>query len=433
VRSSRARLALAALAAVLLGTFATVATPAQADRHRQLPTRAQVDRAQRQVASSRLSVRQIQQRLAAANGRLNQLDIAAMQAVQRYDGAVATYQAARKLAVTAQQKADMFARQAERARRVLARVAIAQTMSGSGGTLLGTAMQLGGQRQLLETASNDHSALQVLDSARQRVQARSRLAKVYQKQADDAVVAAARAKRAAAGAKVEAQRAVATERRAVGQIAAQRTQLLRRLASAEHVSVTLATKRQQGLERLRQQRLQRERQARFVAEQRRRAEQQRRQPHSGATHHRRHHQAPHHRPKPPPPPSPPPSPGTTSAQGAQAVRFAYAQLGEPYVWGGAGPNVWDCSGLTMMAWLSAGVSLDHYAPTQYLETTPISYSQIRPGDLIYWASDPGNPATIFHAAMYIGGGRMIQAPRPGRDVEIQNVFYWEAPAFFGRP
>jgi peptidoglycan DL-endopeptidase CwlO len=115
------------------------------------------------------------------------------------------------------------------------------------------------------------------------------------------------------------------------------------------------------------------------------------------------------------------------------VRFAYAQLGEPYVWGGAGPNVWDCSGLTMMAWLSAGVSLDHYAPTQYLETTPISYSQIRPGDLIYWASDPGNPATIFHAAMYIGGGRMIQAPRPGRDVEIQNVFYWEAPAFFGRP
>jgi cell wall-associated NlpC family hydrolase len=426
-----------ALAAVLVGTLATVSTPAQADRHRPMPTRTQVQHAQRQVATSRLSVRQIQQQVAAANDRLNRLNIAALQAVQRYNGAVARYQDAKRLAISAQRKADMFRRQAEQARRVLAQVAIDQTMSGTDGTLLGTAMQAGGQRQLLETASNDHSALQVLDSARQQVQARSRLAAVYQKQADDALVEADRARTAAAGAKRDARRAVGVERRAVGQIAAQRTQLLRSLARAEHMSVALATQRQQGLERLRQLRLQRERKARFLAEQRRRARQQRQQQHQGAAHHPRHHQtpspAPTPTPAPSPPPPPPPGPSGTSGQGAQAVRFAYAQLGEPYVWGGAGPNVWDCSGLTMMAWLSAGVPLAHYAPTQYLETTPISYSQIRPGDLIYWASDPGNPATIFHAAMYIGGGQMIQAPRPGRNVEIQNVFYWEAPAFFGRP
>jgi cell wall-associated NlpC family hydrolase len=86
----------------------------------------------------------------------------------------------------------------------------------------------------------------------------------------------------------------------------------------------------------------------------------------------------------------------------------------------------------MGAWAAAGVQLSHYSVSQYYQTTHISYSQIKPGDLIFWASDSGDPNTIFHVALYIGGGQMIQAPRTGRDVEVQDVFYWETPDFYGR-
>jgi cell wall-associated NlpC family hydrolase len=115
------------------------------------------------------------------------------------------------------------------------------------------------------------------------------------------------------------------------------------------------------------------------------------------------------------------------------LAFARGQLGDPYVWGAAGPNSWDCSGLTMGAWANAGVALPHYSVAQYYSTTPVSYSGLRPGDLIFWSSDAADPDTIFHVGLYIGSGMMIHAPRTGRDVEVQDVWYWESPDFFTRP
>jgi cell wall-associated NlpC family hydrolase len=116
-----------------------------------------------------------------------------------------------------------------------------------------------------------------------------------------------------------------------------------------------------------------------------------------------------------------------------AIAFARRQLGEPYVFGAAGPNTWDCSGLTMRAWQAAGVNLGHFTGTQYASVRHVSESQLRRGDLIFYATNRRKPSTIFHVALYIGGGQMIQAPRPGRNVEIRNVYYWMKPAFFGRP
>jgi cell wall-associated NlpC family hydrolase len=87
----------------------------------------------------------------------------------------------------------------------------------------------------------------------------------------------------------------------------------------------------------------------------------------------------------------------------------------------------------MGAWQAAGVYLPHYSVSQYYATSPVSYSSLRPGDLIFWASDSSNPDTIFHVGLYIGGGQMIHAPRTGKDVEVQSVWYWESPDFFGRP
>jgi peptidoglycan DL-endopeptidase CwlO len=121
----------------------------------------------------------------------------------------------------------------------------------------------------------------------------------------------------------------------------------------------------------------------------------------------------------------------SSGGASQAVAFAMAQLGEPYVWAGAGPDQWDCSGLTQGAWGSAGKYLSHYSVAQYYETSRVSYGQLRPGDLIFWSSN-GTPGGIFHVAMYIGNDQMVHAPRTGVPVKIENVWYWQSPDFFGR-
>lgn len=111
-------------------------------------------------------------------------------------------------------------------------------------------------------------------------------------------------------------------------------------------------------------------------------------------------------------PSSPPGNGGASA----AVAAAMSRLGDPYVWAAAGPNSFDCSGLTMWAWAQAGVSLPHYSGSQYDSTTHISMSQLQPGDLVYFA-DPGE-----HMAMYIGGGRIIEAPYTGANVRIEPLY-----------
>jgi cell wall-associated NlpC family hydrolase len=101
-----------------------------------------------------------------------------------------------------------------------------------------------------------------------------------------------------------------------------------------------------------------------------------------------------------------------SSRGAIALRFALNKLGNIYLWGGAGPTRWDCSGLTLRSFASVGVSLPHSAAIQFNYGKSIGFNQVQPGDLLFY----GTP--ISHVSIYIGGGRMIQAPRPGKKVEI---------------
>ncbi len=139
-------------------------------------------------------------------------------------------------------------------------------------------------------------------------------------------------------------------------------------------------------------------------------------------------------PKPTPTPTAPPAtdpPPASSSAVEKAIAYAKAQLGEKYAWGGAGPSSWDCSGLTMRAWQSAGVSLSHYAPSQYTATKKVSVGTIKRGDLLFWSN--GSASSIYHVAIYLGGGQMIHAPRPGRTVEIVPVSYWIKPDLASRP
>jgi cell wall-associated NlpC family hydrolase len=105
-----------------------------------------------------------------------------------------------------------------------------------------------------------------------------------------------------------------------------------------------------------------------------------------------------------------------SGKAAIALATAQAQLGKPYVYAGAGPDVFDCSGLTMYAWGKAGVAMSHSATDQYLSFPHVPIDQLQPGDLVVF----GSP--IHHVGMYVGGGTMIEAPHTGAVVRYRSIY-----------
>jgi cell wall-associated NlpC family hydrolase len=121
-----------------------------------------------------------------------------------------------------------------------------------------------------------------------------------------------------------------------------------------------------------------------------------------------------------------PPPAAKGGAGA-AVAEAQRQLGKPYVWGAAGPNAFDCSGLTAWAWHAGGVSLPHFSGAQYSSTTHISMSAIQPGDLIFYESPDQ------HVALYVGGGQIIHAPHAGDVVRYDSLYYWNTSMMASRP
>jgi cell wall-associated NlpC family hydrolase len=106
-----------------------------------------------------------------------------------------------------------------------------------------------------------------------------------------------------------------------------------------------------------------------------------------------------------------------SGRGARALEYAKAQLGEPYVRNGDGPSSWDCSGLTMAAWGSVGVSLPHSSRQQYSRGSVVNKADLQLGDLVFFYSD------IHHVALYAGNGQVLHAPRPGKYVEYIKMSY----------
>jgi peptidoglycan DL-endopeptidase CwlO len=120
-----------------------------------------------------------------------------------------------------------------------------------------------------------------------------------------------------------------------------------------------------------------------------------------------------------PSPSPPPAPVAGSGGAKVAVQWAYNELGKPYVWAAAGPNSFDCSGLTQYVWAKAGVYLGHFTGDQWNEGTHVARSQLEPGDLVFFAYNIHNPSTIHHVGIYVGGGNMIDAPFTGADVRVE--------------
>ena len=106
----------------------------------------------------------------------------------------------------------------------------------------------------------------------------------------------------------------------------------------------------------------------------------------------------------------------TSGGVAAVIAYARAQIGKPYVFATAGPDTFDCSGLTMMAWRQAGVSMAHFSGSQYNQFPHVSISQLQPGDLVF-----KGPGGVDHVALYIGGGMQIAATHTGSFVKLQPL------------
>jgi peptidoglycan DL-endopeptidase CwlO len=118
-------------------------------------------------------------------------------------------------------------------------------------------------------------------------------------------------------------------------------------------------------------------------------------------------------------PAPTPSPEAVSGNVGAVIRYAYAQLGKPYQWGATGPGAFDCSGLTMMAWAQAGVSLPHSSRAQIGIGRQVTRSELQPGDLIFRYSP------ISHVSLYVGNGQQISATHTGSTVKLQSAFQGE--------
>ncbi|HEY4605718.1 MAG TPA: C40 family peptidase, partial [Blastococcus sp.] len=104
--------------------------------------------------------------------------------------------------------------------------------------------------------------------------------------------------------------------------------------------------------------------------------------------------------------------GAPSSAAQVAVNTALAQVGDPYVWGAGGPDSFDCSGLTQYAYSAAGLSLPHSSKSQSTMGTPVSASDLQPGDLLFYYSPTS------HVAMYIGNGQMVHASTAGEPVKV---------------
>ena len=121
-----------------------------------------------------------------------------------------------------------------------------------------------------------------------------------------------------------------------------------------------------------------------------------------------------------------------------AINFAREQLGERYVLGGAGPNVWDCSGITMKSYAAAGVYIGwHSATAQYnvmaAQKKLVPFQDAQRGDLIWWSQEEAFSGDKYHVAIYLGDGMMLEAPNPARTVRIVPVRFGELWPYAGRP
>lgn len=416
-RSAFWRTARLPLIGVLLVAVASVAPDWAQASNPVPPSVGAIHAAAGQVSRRAAALAAARVRLAAANARLAGLRTQAEVIIERYDQTmVAMHQAA-----VAYHAARVRLRRAEGAQRISrARVARMATQAyeaaGSGGGLGSMAAMLGapgGPQGFLESVATEQQLAQQSTDLLYQDQGISVVAGVFRVQAARELrIERAAAKRATA-LKIAIQAAVQRQLTAVTAIQVSTRRFEKALGAARAHEFELQQARQRALVAAAAQR----RAAAAAAAARAAAAQQASSASSSGP------ASPSGGWTPGWPSSFPLSAGASAAQGNIAANWALSQLGKPYLWGGAGPDAYDCSGLTMVAWAHAGVTLLHWTGYQWPSGPHIPLSQLRRGDLVFYATNTADPSTIHHVGMYIGNGEMVDAPYTGAFVRIDSI-YW---------
>jgi len=390
-------------AALLAGSgLLSLAPPAAADHGG--PTAAQVQASKDYVARVERQVRAAAGAVAASQAALDQLTTQAEIAAEAYDKAVIVANAAQQRLDADQVVLDAAAAQVGSARL---RVGAYAADAYRGGDLanIDALLSSNGPQTMLDRLS----ALDAIARVQRNVLQDLAAAQVYQHGVQQQAAAIAAQAQAAAGAAAKARDAVAQK------VAAQAAAVAGLKTAQQHLNDVLRTAQTHAtaLERARIAALER---ARVEAAQRRAAAA------AAALRQKMSH-----------------SNGSSGSHGfgggsgsytntvsaateQSALNYAESQIGKPYEWGAAGPDTYDCSGLVMWSYAQVGVTVDHWTGFQWNEGAHISLSDLRPGDLLFFATNTSDPNTIHHVGMYAGNGQMVEAPYTGADVRMSNAF-----------
>ena len=364
-----------------------------------IPSAGQVQAAQNQVNKRAAALGQQEERQAQANAKLTDLQNQAEILTQNYDKAMVDEQQAQTAYTTAVDKLAA-ARSAERSSQREVGALAANEYETEGGFDPMAAML--GDAHGMQAYLNQMGLGQVFTNNRTDVLAKNNadsvVAGVFRSEASTALRQKKTAAQQAAQLRTAVQAAVARQLTAVKQSQAVTGQLSGGLQSAKNHENHLANQRAQALA------------AAAAAAERARASSTLSAPPSSYT-----------------------GSAASSSQGDIAADFALSQIGKPYQWGAAGPSTYDCSGLAMVAWSQAGVSLLHYTGDQWDEGTHVPLNDMERGDLIFYATNNSDPATIHHVGIYIGGGQMVDAPYTGVDVRIDSIYQPGQPIGAVRP
>ena len=433
------------------------------------PSQDDINKSKQKEASTSASIASLEARLATLKANTENATMKAQIATEDYLQSLDALNKAKAATAAARAKATAATKQTHQARKSLSDVVV-QTYQDGGNPFDIVSPYLTG-RSLGDIASQKAAldrAGENTDAKLQKVRALQSVATTMEGIAAQKESAQRTATQKTEATKNAAQAAANAAQAAQSQATSQRANLISQLAAQRNTTVALETQRQEQLEQAEQNRKNEEarKQAQQAAAQAKAKEEQEKQneakaketasptpsqpdpqPSQTATPEPAPSQSttpepapspsetsqpapapapePEPAPAPTPEPDPEPEPDPTPAPsgGADvAIAKAYTFIGVDYVWGGESYSGVDCSGLAMLSWAAAGVSLTHSSRAQYWEGTHVSLDSVQPGDLIFWSSD-GSAGSIYHVAIYLGNDQMIEAPTFGVPVRVTGVRY----------
>ena len=433
------------------------------------PSQDDINKSKQKEASTSASIASLEARLATLKANTENATMKAQIATEDYLQSLDALNKAKAATAAARAKATAATKQTHQARKSLSDVVV-QTYQDGGNPFDIVSPYLTG-RSLGDIASQKAAldrAGENTDAKLQKVQALQSVATTMEGIAAQKESAQRTATQKTEATKNAAQAAANAAQAAQSQATSQRANLISQLAAQRNTTVALETQRQEQLEQAEQNRKNEEarKQAQQAAAQAKAKEEQEKQneakaketasptpaqpnpqpsqtaapepqpsqtttPEPAPSPSETSQPAPAPAPEPEPAPAPTPEPDpepepdpTPAPSGGAdvAIAKAYTFIGVDYVWGGESYSGVDCSGLAMLSWAAAGVSLTHSSRAQYWEGTHVSLDSVQPGDLIFWSSD-GSAGSIYHVAIYLGNDQRIEAPTFGVPVRVTGVRY----------